>query len=78
MFRDDGRRLKHDHVKARYKIAIGIHIEPTGLRLKVMPMTPYLIAAREGMIWWVTLTMIPVEIVFDAIEDELNRRGRSP
>ena len=29
-------------------------------------MTPYLIAAREGMIWWVTLTMIPVEIVFDA------------
>ncbi len=43
-------------------------------------MTPYLIAAREGMIWWVTLTMIPVEIVFDAIEDELNRigRGRSP
>jgi hypothetical protein len=43
-----------------------------------MPMTPYLIAAREGMIWWVTLTMIPVEIVFDAIEDELDRRGRSP
>jgi hypothetical protein len=41
-------------------------------------MTPYLIGAREGMIWWVTLTMIPVEIVFDAIEDELDRRRRTP
>ena len=28
-------------------------------------MTPYLIAAREGIIWWVTLTLTPVEVVFD-------------
>ncbi len=41
-------------------------------------MTPYLIAAREGIIWWVTLTLTPVEIVFDAIEAEIDRRGVSP
>ena len=37
-------------------------------------MTPFQIAAREGIIWWVTLTLIPVEIVFDAIEGELDRQ----
>jgi hypothetical protein len=37
--------------------------------------TPYLIAARQGIILWVTLTLIPVEIVFDAIEGELDRRS---
>jgi hypothetical protein len=36
-------------------------------------MTSYLIAARVGIIWWVTLSLIPVEIVFDAIEGELDR-----
>jgi hypothetical protein len=38
-------------------------------------MTPFLIAAREGIIWWVTLCLIPVEIVFDAIEGELDRQS---
>ena len=38
-------------------------------------MTSYLIAAREGMIWWVTLTLMPVEIVFDWLEDEIERHG---
>ena len=42
-----------------------------------MPITPYLIAAREGIIWWVTLAMMPVEIVLDAIEAEIDRRGES-
>jgi hypothetical protein len=37
-------------------------------------MTPYLIAAREGIIWWVTLTLTPVEVVFDLLEDEIERR----
>ena len=41
-------------------------------------MTPYLIAARVGIIWRVTLTLTPVEIVFDAIEAEIDRRGVSP
>ena len=41
-------------------------------------MTPYLISARVGIIWWVTLTLTPVEIVFDAIEAEIDRRGVSP
>ena len=41
-------------------------------------MTPLLIAAREGIIWWVTLTLIPVEVVFDYLEDEIERRRMSP
>jgi hypothetical protein len=41
-------------------------------------MTPYLIAAREGIIWWVTLTLTPVEVVFDWLEDEIERRPVSP
>lgn len=41
-------------------------------------MTPLLIAAREGIIWWVALYLMPVEIIFDAIEAELERRGVEP
>jgi hypothetical protein len=41
-------------------------------------MTPYLIATREGMIWWVTLTLMPAEAVFDWLEDEIERRKVSP
>jgi hypothetical protein len=37
-------------------------------------MTPYLIAARTGIICWVTLTLMPVEVVFDWLEDEIERR----
>jgi hypothetical protein len=37
-------------------------------------MTPYLIAAREGIIWRVTITLMPVEVVFDWLEDEIERR----
>jgi hypothetical protein len=41
-------------------------------------MTPYLIAARERIIWWVMLTLTPVEVVFDSLEDEIERRPVSP
>ena len=41
-------------------------------------MTPYLIATREGIIWWVTLTLMPIEVVFDCLEDEIERRRVSP
>jgi len=41
-------------------------------------MTPYLIAARDGIIWWVTLTLTPVEVVFDWQEDEFEQRRVSP
>ena len=37
-------------------------------------MTPYPIAAREGIICWATLSLIPVEVVFDWPEDEIERR----
>jgi hypothetical protein len=38
-------------------------------------MTPYLIAAREGIIWWVTLNLM---IVYGAIEAEIDRHVVSP
>jgi hypothetical protein len=38
-------------------------------------MTEYLIAARAVIIFWTTLAVMPAEIVFDAIEAELERRG---
>jgi hypothetical protein len=38
-------------------------------------MTPFLIMARDAIIAWVWFSLAPVEVVFDAIEDELERRG---
>jgi hypothetical protein len=41
-------------------------------------MTEYLIIARVAIVLWVNLAVIPVELVFDAIEAELERRGFEP
>jgi hypothetical protein len=41
-------------------------------------MTEYLIAARAVIILWTTLAVMPAELVFDAIESELERRGIVP
>jgi hypothetical protein len=38
-------------------------------------MTDYLIAARAAIVLWTNLVVMPAEIVFDAIEAELERRG---
>jgi hypothetical protein len=38
-------------------------------------MTEYLIAARAVIVLWTHLAVMPAEIVFDAIEAELERRG---
>ena len=38
-------------------------------------MTEYLFAARAAIILWINLAMMPTEILFDAIEAELERRG---
>ena len=35
----------------------------------------YLIAARAMIILWTNLAVMPAEILFDAIEAELKRRG---
>jgi len=37
-------------------------------------MTPYFIAARAGIICWVTLALMPREVVFGWLEDEIERR----
>jgi hypothetical protein len=36
--------------------------------------TEYLIAVRAAIILWISLAVMPTEIVFDAIEAELERR----
>jgi hypothetical protein len=41
-------------------------------------MTEYLIAARAAIILWTSLAVMPAEIVFDAIEAEMERRGVEP
>ena len=38
-------------------------------------MTEYLISARAAVILWTNLAVIPAEILFNAIEAELERRG---
>jgi hypothetical protein len=38
-------------------------------------MTEYLIATRAAVILWTILAVKPAEILFDAIEAELERRG---
>jgi hypothetical protein len=41
-------------------------------------MTEYLIATRAVILFWTNLAVMPAEIVFDAIEAELERRGIEP
>ena len=41
-------------------------------------MTGYLIAVRNTIILWTNLALMPVEILFDAIEAELERRDLEP
>jgi hypothetical protein len=38
-------------------------------------MTEYLLAARAVVLLWTNLAVMPAEILFDAIEAELERRG---
>ena len=38
-------------------------------------MTEYLVATRAAIILWTNLAVMPAEILVDAIEAELQRRG---
>ena len=38
-------------------------------------MTEYLIVSRAAIIFWTSVAVLPAEILFDAIETELERRG---
>ena len=38
-------------------------------------MTEYLIASRAAIIFWTSLAVVPANVLFDAIENELERRG---
>ena len=38
-------------------------------------MPEYLIASRAAIIFWTSLAAVPTEILFGAIETELERRG---
>ena len=53
-----------------------VHMEVTDIPHKNrVCMTEYLMAARAAIILWTNLAVMPAEIVFDAIEAELERRG---
>jgi hypothetical protein len=41
-------------------------------------MTEYLIVVRAAIILWTNLAVMPAEILFDAIEAELERRDVGP
>ena len=41
-------------------------------------MTSFLILTRAAIIGWTTLAVFPLEIVFDVIDGELERRGVEP
>ena len=34
-----------------------------------------LIFARECLLWWTAFAVAPIEFVYDAIDDEIERRG---
>jgi len=38
-------------------------------------MMPFLILARAAIIGWTTISVLPLEIAFDAVESELKRQG---
>jgi hypothetical protein len=42
-------------------------------RATLLMMAPYLLTARAAIICWVTLSLIPFEAVYDAIEDALEQ-----
>lgn len=44
----------------------------------VVQMTPFLILTRAAIIGWTTLAVFPLEIAFDVVEGELERRGVEP
>ena len=41
-------------------------------------MTPALLLARDFIVYWVNLSLTPVELAYDIIEAELQRRGVDP
>ena len=41
-------------------------------------MTPFLILTRAAIIGWTTLAVFPLEVAFDVVEGELERRGVEP
>jgi hypothetical protein len=41
-------------------------------------MTPFLILTRAAIIGWTTLAVLPLEIAYDVVERELERRGVEP
>lgn len=39
----------------------------------MMPL-PFLIALRASIIFWVTISLAPIELAFDAVEAEIERQ----
>jgi hypothetical protein len=58
--------------------AVGSYLKQCPNNKRDCAMTPCLIAARTGIILWITLALVPVEITFDCMEAELERRRVLP
>jgi hypothetical protein len=52
--------------------------ETSTIEDRSMTMTQILIVARDALILWVNLAVMPAELAFEAIEAELKRRGIDP
>jgi hypothetical protein len=48
------------------------------MRRCMFQMTPFLILTRAAIIGWTTLAVLPLEIAYDVVERELERRSVEP
>jgi hypothetical protein len=51
------------------------HASNEHLALTGACMIEYLIVSRAAIIFWTSLAVVPANVLFDAIENELERRG---
>jgi len=72
-----GRRRFSDHRPAcgRHRARARDSISP---QFEGPRMTPALLLARDFIIYWVKVSLAPVEFTYDMIEAELRRRGIDP
>jgi hypothetical protein len=69
-------RSKQHPEEARFCCLFGVTFQSlTHLALAGVCMIEYLIVSRAAIIFWTSLALLPANVLFDAIENELERRG---
>ncbi len=61
--------------RSRSATSYSIRRELTDISHWGLCMTEYLVVARAAIILWTNLAVMPAEVLFDAVEAELGRRG---